>query len=141
MNLSHKNSGDNLQNLVRSVGGQLGNDNQGSTSALNDSTTQANQKRLKHLSEQQNKIDDKDKKLKEMQMLRLQGKLRDFIRIEKELRAKIKSVEDRDKNLVSKLEEAICFGKLIFMLKPLASKHIRQIRVGIESSFEQVLNQ
>ena len=35
---------------------------------------------------------EKDKKLKEMQMLRLQGKLRDFIRIEKELRLKIKNV-------------------------------------------------
>ena len=68
----HKSSGENLQNIIRNAGGgQLGNEHQNSTSALNDSTTLANQKRMKHLSEQSNMIDEKDKKLKEMQMLRL----------------------------------------------------------------------
>ena len=131
----NKSSGDNL--FVRSAGGHtLGNHNhQESTSALDDSTTQATQKRLKHLSEQQTQIDEKDKKLKEMQMLRLQGKLRDFIRIEKELRLKIKNVEDKDRNLVAKLEEALCFGKMIFMLKPVISKHVKQIKNGIENEF------
>ena len=70
-----------------------------------------------------------------MQMLRLQGKLRDFIRIEKELRLKIKNVEDKDRNLVTKLEEALCFGKMIFMLKPVISKHVKQIKNGIENEF------
>lgn len=69
-------------------------------------------------------------------MLRLQGKLRDFIQIEKELRQKIKHVQDKDENLVSKLEEALCFGKLIFMMKPVVSKHVKQIKGGIESDFE-----
>ena len=58
-----------------------------------------------------------------------------FIRIEKELRLKIKNVEDKDRNLVTKLEEALCFGKIIFMLKPLISKHIRQIKNGVENEF------
>mgnify|MGYP001447344909 FL=1 len=69
-------------------------------------------------------------------MLRLQGKLRDFIRIEKELRMKIKNVQDKDENLVSKLEEALCFGKMIFMLKPVVSKHMKQIKSVIENDFE-----
>ena len=65
MNPLHKNSGDNLP-FLRSSGGNLERENQGSTSALNDSSPHENLKRIKHLSEQQNKIDEKDKKLKEM---------------------------------------------------------------------------
>ena len=69
----------------------------------------------------QSKLDEKDKKIKDMQMNRLQSKLRYFIRIEKELRQKIKDVTEKDENLVTKLEEAICFGKVLFVIKPVIS--------------------
>ena len=54
-------------------------------------------------------------------MSRLQGKLRDFIRIEKELRQEIENVTDKDKNLVEILENTICFGKVLFVIKPVIS--------------------
>ena len=69
----------------------------------------------------QSKLDEKDKKIKDMQMNRLQSKLRYFIRIEKELRQKIKDVTEKDENLVTKLEDAICFGKILFVIKPVIS--------------------
>ena len=33
----------------------------------------------------------------------------------------IQQVEEKDKNLVTRLEEAVCFGKIILVLKPLIS--------------------
>ena len=60
-----------------------------------------------------------------MQMNRLQTKLRYFIRIEKELRQKIRNVTEKDENLVTILEEAICFGKVLFIIKPVASENQR----------------
>ena len=51
-----------------------------------DLDTQDKQKRLKQISLVQSQLDEKDKKIKDMQMNRLQSKLRYFIRIEKELR-------------------------------------------------------
>jgi len=57
-------------------------------------------------------------------MNRLQLKLRYFINIEKELRQKIKDVTDKDENLVTILEEAICFGKVLFVIKPVVSQKI-----------------
>jgi hypothetical protein len=61
-------------------------------------------------------------------MGRLQAKLRDFIRIEKELQSKIKEVTQKDENLVSKLEEAICFGKLLFIMNPVDTKSTKDIQ-------------
>ena len=75
-----KANADGKQETAEHAAGDAGAEN------LDDSTTEANQKRLKHMSEVQGKLDEKDKKLKDMQMNRLQTKLRYFIRIEKELR-------------------------------------------------------
>lgn len=43
--------------------------------------------------------------------------------------------------MVTKLEEALCFGKMIFMLKPVVSKHIRQIRNSIENEVDNEFSQ
>ena len=80
----------------------------------------------------QSKLDEKDKKIKDMQMNRLQSKLRYFIRIEKELRQKIKDVTEKDENLVNKLEDAICFGKVLFVIKPVISQQLIDIQGRIE---------
>ena len=55
-------------------------------------------------------------------MNRLQLKLRYFIDIEKELRLKIKTITEKDEILVNTLEEAICFGKVLFVLTPVVSQ-------------------
>lgn len=97
-----------------------------------DNETQDKKKRQKQISEVQAKLDEKDKKIKDMQMNRLQSKLRYFIRIEKELRQKIKDVTEKDENLVTKLEDAICFGKVLFVIKPVISQQVRGIQGRIE---------
>lgn len=101
---------------------------------IDESPMEANQKRLKNMSEVQGSLDEKDKKLKDMQMNRLQGKLRYFIRIEKELRAEIENVTEKDKNLVQILENAICFGKVLFVIKPVVSQQLGSItnKVDVE---------
>ena len=68
-----------------------------------------------------------------MQMNRLQTKLRYFIRIEKELRQKIRNVTEKDENLVTILEEAICFGKVLFIIKPVASQKISAIQQKVQN--------
>ena len=44
--------------------------------------------------------------------------MRDFIKIEQELKSKIQEIEQRDQKLINELETALCFGKVMFMLKP-----------------------
>ena len=65
-------------------------------------------------------------------MSRLQGKLRDFIRIEKELRQEIENVTDKDKNLVEILENTICFGKVLFVIKPVITQSLTNIQAKVE---------
>jgi len=43
--------------------------------------------------------------------------VRDFIKTEQELTSRIKEIEKRDQNLINQLETALCFGKVMFMLK------------------------
>ena len=108
---------------------------------LDDSATEANQKRMKHLTEVQNDLDEKDKKLKDMQMNRLQSKLRYFIRIEKELRQKIRDVTEKDENLITILEDAICFGKVLFVIKPVVSQQVSSIQAKVEAACETLYAQ
>ncbi len=61
---------------------------------MDDNPEQATKKRQKNMHERQDSLDEKDKKLKDLQMNRLQGKLLYFIQIEKDLRAKIEKVTD-----------------------------------------------
>jgi len=60
--------------------------------------------------------------------------MRYFIRIEKELRAAIENVTEKDKNLVQILENAICFGKVLFVIKPVVSQQLASItnKVDVE---------
>ena len=88
--------------------------------------------------ETQNNLDEKDKKIKDMQMNRLQSKLRYFIRIEKELRQKIKDVRDKDQNLVTILENAICFGKVLFVVKPVVSQQLQGIQTRVEGECDEM---
>ena len=114
------------KNEVEVVGGEEGEN-------LNDSWTEVHQKRLKHMTEVKSKLDEKDNKLKDMQMNRLQQKLRYFINIEKELRQKIKNVTEKDEILVNTLEEALCFGKVLFVIKPVVSQQLSSIAVRMEA--------
>jgi hypothetical protein len=66
-------------------------------------------------------------------MRRLQSKVRDFIKIEQELKTKIKEIEQRDEKLINELETALCFGKIMFMLKP----QIQTIQTKIEKQLLQ----
>jgi hypothetical protein len=57
-------------------------------------------------------------------MQRLQLKVKEFINVERDLRDKLKEAELKDQNLVLKLEEALCFGKMIFVRKPIIKKSL-----------------
>ena len=72
-------------------------------------------------------------KLKDAQMRRLQGKVRDFIKMEKELKERVAVVEKQDMNLVSKLEQAMCFGKVLFITKPILTDMQKAIQSTILS--------
>ena len=71
-------------------------------------------------------------------MGRLQAKLRDFIRIEKKLQGEIKEITMKDDRLVSQLEEAICFGKLLFVAKPVQSQEFEATYDLINRNAEQL---
>ena len=68
-------------------------------------------------------------------MQRLQSKVRDFIKIEKDLRRLIKDVEIKDQNLVEKLEDAACFGKVLFVVTPFSSQVSKQVEKRIKVNF------
>ena len=68
-------------------------------------------------------------------MKRLQEKVREFISIEKDLREKIMDVERKDRSLIYKLEEALCFGKVVIVMRPLFSDKCDQILRQIKNKF------
>jgi hypothetical protein len=53
---------------------------------------------------------EKEMKLKDTQMRRLQERVRAFVGIEKDLRVTLENVTQRDKKLVNSIENAVCFG-------------------------------
>jgi hypothetical protein len=55
-------------------------------------------------------------------MRRLQAKVRDYMKIESQLTEKMNLVQSRDENFMNKLENALCFGKMMVMLKPCLQK-------------------
>ena len=48
-------------------------------------------------------------------MRRLQAKVRDYIAVENNFRTKIETITTRDENLIQILEQAVCFGKILFV--------------------------
>ena len=53
---------------------------------------------------------EKEMKLKDTQMRRLQERVRAFVGIEKDLRVTLENVTKKDKKLVNSIENAVCFG-------------------------------
>lgn len=58
-------------------------------------------------------LGDAESKLKDAQLQRLQEKVKGFAQTEKALRLQISEIERRDESLVTKLETAVCFGKIM----------------------------
>jgi hypothetical protein len=64
-------------------------------------------------------LGDAESKLKDAQLQRLQEKVNGFAATEKKLRFEISEIEKRDESLVTKLETAVCFGKIMITSRPL----------------------
>ncbi len=80
-------------------------------------------------------------KLKDAQMRRLQTKVRDFIKMEQELKTKIKEVTERDQKLINELETATCFGKVLFTIKPTLQVIQKNIEKTLLSDYRKEYNQ
>jgi uncharacterized protein (DUF1919 family) len=63
--------------------------------------------------------------------------VKEFIGIEQDLRFKIRQAEKLDENLVSKLEDALCFGKMIFVMKPIMSKSLSSLEKRLKKQFSE----
>jgi hypothetical protein len=63
--------------------------------------------------------------------------VKEFIGIEQDLRLKIRQAEKLDENLVSKLEDALCFGKMIFVMKPIMSKSLSSLEKRLKKQFSE----
>eukprot|EP00347_Sterkiella_histriomuscorum_P011376 403372690 len=73
-----------------------------------------------------------EQKLKDAQLQRLQEKVKGFAQTEKHLRIQISEIEQRDESLINKIENAICFGKVMVTSKPLIIRSL----AGIQSSVQ-----
>jgi len=85
-----------------------------------------------------------ESKLKDAQLTRLQEKVKSFAKTEKTLRQTISEIEQRDESLVSKLENALCFGKVMVTQRPLLVKSFASLlsavqRTAIDIPFQQQL--
>jgi hypothetical protein len=67
-------------------------------------------------------LGDAESKLKDAQLQRLQEKVKGFAQTEKALRMQIGEIERRDESLISKLETAVCFGKIMISQRPIRVK-------------------
>lgn len=79
-------------------------------------------------------------KLKDAQMRRLQGKVRDFMQQEQDLSIRLNQVEKRDQDLMTKLESAITFGKVLFTMKPIFSESQKKLQSQLHSAFKEELD-
>ena len=64
-------------------------------------------------------LGDAESKLKDAQLQRLEEKVKGFAATEKQLRMQVMEVEKRDESLVTKIENAVCFGKVVITSRPL----------------------
>lgn len=85
--------------------------------------------------EVQSKLDQNDRKMKEQDMLKLQVKVKELITEQRDLRAKLHDFEQMDQSLLCKLEEALCFGKIIFLIKPLQRVALKDIQAQVFKRF------
>lgn len=60
-------------------------------------------------------------KLRDTQIDRLQTRLREFITFEHQINYRVTEIEKKEACMVSKLENAICFGKAFFVMTALVS--------------------
>jgi hypothetical protein len=60
-------------------------------------------------------------------MRRLQAKVRDYITVEKDFRTKIKTITARNETLIDLLEQAVCFGKILFVSRPVLSQNYKHL--------------
>mmetsp|Transcript_42285 Transcript_42285/g.40506 ORF Transcript_42285/g.40506 Transcript_42285/m.40506 type:complete len:136 (-) Transcript_42285:1730-2137(-) len=66
-----------------------------------------------------------ESKLKDVQLSRLQEKVKGFAQTERQLRTQIQEVEKKDEKLLEKIEKGVCFGKVMFTSKPLGVKSVK----------------
>lgn len=101
----------------------------------NDSTTKAIQERQNMMYEVQIKLDQNDRAMKEQTMQKLQAKVKELMTEQRDLRAKLRDFEQEDQSLICKLEEALCFGKIIFLMKPLQRIPLKDIQAQVFKRF------
>ncbi|CDW77822.1 UNKNOWN [Stylonychia lemnae] len=73
-----------------------------------------------------------EQKLKDAQLSRLQEKVKGFAQTEKQLRQQLNEVESRDESLISKIESAVCFGKVMLSLKPVVVRSMVSIQSSVQ---------
>lgn len=72
--------------------------------------------------------------------------MKGFAKTEKQLRNQISEVEKKDKSLVNKIEDAVCFGKVTINALPMLIKPERELlntikRFSIELPLDRLINQ
>ena len=70
--------------------------------------------------------------MKDAQLQRLQEKVKGFAATEKNLRIQIQEIEKRDESMVTKLETAVCFGKIMITSRPLIVNEFGRIMNDIK---------
>ena len=67
--------------------------------------------------------------------------MKGFSQTERSLRAKIQEIEQKDEQLLHKMEEALCFGKIMFTSKPVIVKGIKALKSNIQKKlFDKLSN-
>jgi hypothetical protein len=72
-------------------------------------------------------------------MRRLQDKVRDFMKAEQHLTNKLNEVEKKDQSLMDKLESALSFGKVMFLMKPVTAQSTKGLLKELTKSFKTEL--
>jgi hypothetical protein len=100
-----------------------------------DESAKAFQQRQTMMNEEQSKLDQADRKLKEADLQKLQLKVKELITDQRDLRSQLQEFERKDHNLICRLEDAICFGKLIFIMKPMLTVTLKEIKNQVYKKF------
>ena len=66
-------------------------------------------------------------KLKDATLQRLQTSLRECINHDQKITEKITAIEEKQSSIINKLEDAVCFGKVLFVMQPIIDQSQRSI--------------
>lgn len=70
-------------------------------------------------------------------MRRLQEKVRVFMKKEQQLTQKLNDVESRDENFMNRLETAVSFGKIMFMIRPSLQKSSKGLFSMLQQNYRK----